>query len=156
MLLTTWAARWQIPPAAYQELIALMGAGAPPERPPVSGLTSEAGVQQARRLIAARRGGRLWRNNIGVTEDETGRVIRYGLANESKQMNAVCKSSDLIGITPVVCPCGHRYGVFTAEECKRPGWHLTPGDKRAQAQLNFIKLIQSLGGIAKFVTSEED
>ena len=151
MSLTQWAARHRVSAAAVTELTALL-AGAPPVPQPPGDLTSEAGVQQMRRLVTAQRGGRLWRNNVGVTQDEGGRVIRYGLANESAQMNRSIKSSDLIGITPVICPCGHRYGVFTAEECKRPGWHLTPGDQRGQAQLRYLQLVMSLGGIGRFIT----
>ena len=154
-MLTEWVARYQINPAAYHELLQLLQAGEPPASQPRGHLTSEAGVQQARRLTAAKRGARLWRNNVGVAQDDSGRVIRYGLANESAQMNRIIKSSDLIGITPVICPCGHRYGVFTAEECKAPGWHLTPGDKRGQAQAAFIRLIISLGGIGRLITDPE-
>jgi hypothetical protein len=153
-MLTAWAHRHRIPPAAMADLLALMGVAEPP---PAGGtLHSEAGVQQAVRLAAARRGARLWRNNVGVSQDDAGRVIRYGLANSSAGENRAIKSSDLIGITPVVCPCGHRYGLFTAYECKRPGWHLTPGDARGQAQLAFLQLVLSFGGIGKFVTDPEN
>lgn len=156
MTLTQWAERHQISQAALVDLIRLMGMGEPAS--PISGqpASSEAGVQQHRRLQAAKHGGRLWRNNSGACQDDTGRQIRYGLGNDSPAINKVFKSSDLIGITPVICPCGRRYGVFTAEECKAPGWKLRPSDDRGQAQLNFLNLVLSLGGIARFVSSLED
>ena len=148
-----WAETHQISPAALAALLNLMGAGAPDFKPAPGKLHSEAGVQQQVRLVAARKGWRLWRNNVGACEDKEGRIIRYGLCNESAQMNAQIKSSDLVGITPTVCRCGWRYGVFTAFEIKAPKWHLTPGDKRAQAQLTFIQTVIGAGGIARFVTN---
>lgn len=111
-------------------------------------MSSEAAVQQAVRLECARRGILLFRNNSGVLTDVNGRPVRFGLGNDSSQVNAVIKSADLIGIGPG--------GIFYAYECKRPGWHLTPGDKRAQAQKAFLDLIAARGGIAKFVTGVGD
>ena len=119
---------------------------------------AESEVQQQIRL-AVGSAGYLWRNNSGAFRDEKGRWIRYGLANESKQFNEVCKSSDLIGITPVtVTPdmVGKTIGVFTAVECKQPGWKLLPSDKRGAAQLNFINLVRACGGIAGFARSVEE
>lgn len=115
----------------------------------------EAAVQQRVQLEVARHGGLIYRNNVGACVDETGRMIRYGLANDSAQMNKVIKSSDLIGAVPVLIGPQHigmTLGVFTALEVKKPGWHLTPGDQRAQAQLKFLELVRSVGGIASFVT----
>ena len=111
-------------------------------------MSSEAAVQAAVRLEAMRRGILLWRNNSGVLVDADGRPVRFGLGNDSKQCNAVMKSIDLIGIGPG--------GTFWALECKRPGWHLTPGDQRGQAQQAFINLIKARGGVAAFVTGVED
>lgn len=79
-------------------------------------------------------------------------MIRYGLCNESKQMNQVLKSADYVGITPhVVTPAdvGHTLGIFTAPEFKRGDWHYT-GKDREVAQKNFIDLVVSLGGRAMF------
>lgn len=155
--LIQWAERHGISAVALTDLYITLGAAAPPDRPPAdTPAVSEAAVQQSRRLFTARHGLRMWRNNSGACADETGRMIRYGLGNDSEQVNRVMKSSDLIGITPVVCRCGLRYGVFTAEECKRPGWHLTPGDKRGQAQLVFGQLVISMGGIFRFITNPEE
>lgn len=115
----------------------------------------EAAVQSRTRLELARLGALAYRNNVGACEDKTGRIIRYGLCNESAQMNRALKSSDLIGVMPVVIQphhVGRTIGVFTAIECKSSDWHLTPGDARAQAQLRFIELVRSVGGIGGFVT----
>lgn len=104
--------------------------------------------------------GPLWRNNVGVAVDETGRHIRYGLANDSAQLNRVIKSSDLIGITPVqaytVAFGWTTLGVFTALETKASGWHMTPGDQRALAQAKFHDIVREAGGFAGFVTSPDD
>jgi hypothetical protein len=156
--LTIWLTRWQLTAQAVTELYHLLGVGAPTGPPPPPGSPSgEAAVQSAVRLEHARRtSGRLFRNNSGVATAENGAIVRYGLCNESKQINAICKSSDLIGITPVRCACGHTYGVFTALEVKAVSWKFRQSDKRAVAQLAFIKLIISKGGIAKFIQSVEE
>lgn len=120
---------------------------------------AESEIQQQIRLAAAAAGVRVFRNNSGAFQDDKGRWIRYGLANESKQYNEVCKSSDLICITPVtITPemVGKTLGVFTAIECKSPGWKLLPSDKRGKAQLTFINLIRSAGGIGGFARSVEE
>jgi len=115
----------------------------------------ESAVQSHTRLELARAGCLVWRNNVGACEDQSGRIIRYGLCNESAQMNRSLASSDLIGIVPVtITPdmVGKTIGVFAAVECKRSGWHITPGDQRAQAQKRFIDLVRSVGGVGGFVS----
>ena len=115
----------------------------------------EAAVQQRVQLEMARRQCLIWRNNSGACEDKNGRVIRYGLGHTSAQQVRSWASSDLIGIVPVTIQpyhVGQVFGLFTAIEVKEPGWHLTPGDQRAQAQLRFLELVRSVGGIASFVT----
>jgi len=122
-------------------------------------MTSEAELQQQVRLEAARRGTPLWRNNNGACFDETGRLIRYGLGNDSAKLSKVWKSSDLIGIYPVMITPAHvgmTLGVFYAAEVKHPGWHLTPGDKRAQAQSAFGQTVIEHGGIFRFLTSTQE
>lgn len=151
MILHQWATRWGIPEQAIQELRGAMGSSAP-DAPTCSGLFGEAAIQQQTRLRAAQRGARLFRNNVGACEDKSGRVIRYGLANDSSGMNSVFKSSDLIGITPVRCSCGVVHGVFTAYECKAANWKYSEADKRSVAQYAFIKFVLAYGGIARFVT----
>jgi hypothetical protein len=150
-----WAQRHNISAVALTDLLHTLGLSSPPEITATI-VTSEAAVQQSVRLEAARRGARMFRNNCGVAKDDSGRVVRFGLANDSQATNKVCKSSDLIGVTPIVCGCGHKYGIFTAYEVKKSSWKFTPSDERAHAQWNFLKLIVSLGGIGRFVQSVDD
>jgi hypothetical protein len=105
--------------------------------------------------------GPIWRNNSGAYQDDkSGRLVRYGLANESKQENEKIKSSDLIGITPELLFHPVRgwgqFGIFTALEIKPEGWKLTPGDKRGNAQLAFHDIVRNVGGYAGFVTDPEN
>ena len=145
-----WAARWGVNPAAIDELKRLVGVDAFPTAN--TGATTENGVQQRVRLEASKRGELLWRNNVGACVDDRGNHIRYGLCNESRQMNKRVKSSDLIGITPVVVTqqiVGMTVGVFTAVECKAPGWRYT-GNEHESAQYKFGEIVLSHGGIFKF------
>lgn len=155
MKLDEWATRHRIPQDALIELRRLMNAEpTDPASYPIG--LSEAAVQADLRLEASSKGGRLFRNNVGACKDDRGRHIRYGLCNESKQMNTKVKSSDLIGIKPVVITqqmVGSTIGQFVAREVKRQGWKYR-GDDRERAQLNFIKLIVSLGGDAQFASGE--
>jgi hypothetical protein len=145
-MIHTWAHRWQIPPQAITELQHLLGAVTQPTSLTASP-GSEAAVQNAVRMEAARRlGYRLWRNNSGAGEVD-GRMIRWGLCNESAKINAVVKSSDLIGIGPT--------GQFLAFEVKRSGW-VYRGNEHERAQLAFITFINSMGGRAAFITSPEE
>ena len=99
------------------------------------------------------------RNNVGACQDQTGRLIRYGLMNDTKDLNDRIKSSDLITVRPMLVTqdwVGHVVGVFAAIECKETGWKLTPGDKRGQAQKRFHDLIHAAGGFAGFATSVDD
>lgn len=123
-------------------------------------MSSEAVIQQQVRLAFANVGP-LFRNNVGACEDKTGRQIRFGLGNDSAQMNREIKSSDLIGITPVTAylASAQRWltlGVFTAFEIKASGWHMTPGDERAIAQAKFHEIVRDAGGFAGFATSPDD
>lgn len=105
--------------------------------------------------------GPLWRNNSGAFKDDTGRLIRFGLGHESAATNAEMKSSDYIGITPVVAYLASlqrwaTLGVFTALEMKPGGWKLNPSDKRGHAQANFHRIVREAGGFAGFVTDPKD
>ncbi len=122
------------------------------------GIGSEAGVSQRCRLKAPHNSGILWRNNVGELPDRAGTPVRFGLANDSKKVNKVTKSSDLIGVTSVEW-CGRTFGVFTAVETKAPKWifgRSASALDREQAQLNYINIVRSFGGIAGFATSAED
>lgn len=116
---------------------------------------AESNVQSEARLRASQMGWRLFRNNVGVLMDDTGRPVRYGLANDSKAMNSEYKSGDLVGVRPVlILPehVGRTLGVFVSVECKHPDWRPTPGDKRYQAQKRWADMITSLGGYARIIT----
>lgn len=121
-------------------------------------MSSESVVQQQAMLYMARMGGHAWRNNVGACVDDTGRQIRYGLANTSASMNQEIKSSDVIGVTPVLITPAHvgqTLGVFTALECKPSNWKWYPSDKRAPAQAKFHDIVRSAGGYAGFVLGNE-
>jgi hypothetical protein len=155
MTLSAWAVRHTIPPAALAELRAIL-TGVPDSVPTEPQDGSEAALQNLVRLEASRVGGRLWRNNNGAGALSDGSYIRWGIANDSAAVNKVCKSSDLIGIRPVVIRpehVGHTMGVFLAREIKAPGWKYR-ATEREQAQLRFIELIVGLGGDAAFASSE--
>lgn len=116
-------------------------------------------MQAAVRLEYARRGYRLFRNNSGALPDANGRLLRFGLGNDSPAVNAACKSSDLIGWRPVlVTPnmVGTCLAVFCSYEVKPPGWRLVPSDKRGQAQKAWIDLVVSDGGEGRFITGVDD
>ena len=154
MTLDEWGAMWFIPPEAMTHLKYHLGMIV--TDPQSTTATGELDLQNKIRLEASRKGLRLFRNNIGATYDVNGNFIRYGLANESKKLNQKIKSSDLIGVRPVLIDArhlGHTVGQFVAREVKRPGWRYT-GSGRESAQLAFIELIASLGGDAAFVSEE--
>jgi hypothetical protein len=122
-------------------------------------MTSEAAIQQAIRLDVARSGIDLWRNQVGAAEDKTGRVIRYGLMNDSKNLNTHYKSSDLIGIRPIIVTpemVGQTIGVFVALECKASDWKYRPNDEHTAAQLRFIDLVRRAGGWGGFACSVDE
>lgn len=128
-------------------------------------MRSEAAVQQDIRvnLPYVAPGSQMWRNNVGsaLVVDDYGqqRAIRYGLANDSAQMNKRFKSSDLIGVTPTLIRpehVGYYLGVFTAIECKPEGWMMRPGDERAAAQARYHDLVRAACGFAGFATSMDD
>lgn len=152
--LNLWAIKHGVSFEALTELRALM-TGISTEPAPVSG-ESEAAIQTRIRLEMSRKGGRIFRNNVGAMMDDNGNFIRYGLANDSKQMNDLIKSSDLIGIRPVVIQQNHVgqvIGQFVAREVKAANWKYT-GTAREEAQLRFLELVIALGGDAQFANQE--
>jgi hypothetical protein len=112
-------------------------------------MKSEADVQREIRLVLADLGVITWRNNSGVATDKTGRPVRFGLGNDSKQLNDVCKSSDIIGIIPPG-------GWFLAIEVKREDWIGFDPSPRERAQQNFIRTIAERGGFGMFAKSADD
>lgn len=150
MILYQWAQRHGVPLAAIKELEALYGIIDRPGH--VMNDLSEAAVSNNIRMEAGAKGVRLFRNNVGATYDEAGNFIRYGLANESPEVNKVIKSADLIGIRPVqIAPhmVGHTIGQFVSREAKAGTWRYS-NTEREQAQLRWAQLITSLGGDACF------
>ncbi len=151
--LAAWAQRHGVSQSALNELTQIFTC---PDAPvTAANLVSEAGVQNAIRVEASNAGVRLWRNNVGACKDERGRLIRYGLNNETKHINAVSKSSDLIGISPVLITqgmVGSTIGQFIAREVKAPGW-VYRATEREVAQLNFMKFVVANGGNACFANS---
>ena len=152
MNLQEWAIKWGVPAPALQELA---NSTIDPQWTP-TGTQTEATALKECRLDAARHGAILWRNNVGACVDERGNHIRYGIANESRQMNKNIKSSDLIGMQPVlVIPemVGTVIGQFVAREVKKPGWQYT-GTEREVAQCRFLELVISKGGDGRFTCGD--
>lgn len=154
MNLNQWAIKHQIPFEAVEDLKREFGLVSTDPNPHDG--ESEAAIQTRIRLEASRLGARLWRNNVGATATDEGGFIRYGLANDSKQMNKTTKSSDLIGLRPVIIQqyhVGQIIGQFVAREVKHGSWEYS-GDEKELAQLNFLQLVVSMGGDAAFANSE--
>lgn len=149
-VLDAWARTWGVPDAALDALRVALCAMTMPDVIHANG--PEAEVQKAVRLEAAEKGHILWRNNVGLSFDESGNPIRFGLANDSAKMNKHVKSADLVGIRRVlVTPdmVGKYVGIFLAREVKRSGWKFT-GSEREKAQANFLTLVYNMGGDAGF------
>ena len=122
-------------------------------------MASEALNQQTIRLAAPSYGARLWRNNVGACRTDDGRQLRFGLGNDSAKINAHFKSSDLIGIEPVVIQpwmVGMTIGQFLAVEVKSDDFVARESDQRYVGQRNFHNIVTSLGGRAMFAKSVSD
>ena len=148
-MILEWMKRWGIPYEAVLDLQQRLGAVSDVQG---GASTPESEVQTAIRLEASKKGLRLWRNNVGATYTTEGSFLRYGLCNDSKRMNEHIKSSDLIGIRPVMIG-GQLIGQFVAREVKAGDWKYK-GTKREEAQLRFLELVTSMGGDAAFTTKE--
>ena len=129
-------------------------------------ITPEQHASKVVRLRASSLGMKLMRNNSGAYQDDTGRLIRFGLGNESKRVNDHIKFGDYIGWTPItITPemIGKTVAVFTNIEIK-------PGEKgvknalrkaenkpesREAGQLRAINLVREAGGIAWFAGDEQ-
>lgn len=157
-----WAARW---PQAAAEL-ANMATEDFTQSPPDQIGKSESWAQQKARFNVGQSGAFSWRNNVGATKTQiechscgaliTEQPVRYGLGNDSQKLNEKFKSSDLIlaiprRITPDMV--NTTIAQFGSLECKRPGWVYT-GKGQEPGQLNWISLINRIGGYAAFSTGE--
>lgn len=149
-----WAVRHRIPHAAIIELADIFGLNGGDPMPPAVKGRSEAAVQNAVRLEGAQKGVRLFRNNVGALVDSRGVPVRYGLANDSAELNKRVKSSDLVGWRPVLITpdmVGQVIGQTVLRECKHASWHWT-GDAHEQAQLAWLTLGIKDGCDAAFCT----
>lgn len=150
MSLDQWAERWGVPPVALQELSrSVLHHGQDSET-----LKSESRVLSEVRLEAARSDFYMFRNNSGAGKMESGNFVRFGLGNDSKQLNQVFKSGDLVGvkrrlITPEMV--GSHIGQFISREVKHSTWKFS-GTIDEAAQLRWATLINEQGGDARFVT----
>ena len=138
-----WAARWGIPHQAIHEL---QLAGIPVAESADDG-ERESEISNQVRIEASRAGVALFRNNSGVGINPEGRTVRFGLGNDSKRINTVRKSSDLIGID-----CAGR---FIALEIKTKNWKYC-GTAPQIAQKNFIDLVNRMNGRASFIRSVDE
>ena len=155
--LNNWATRHGVSPQALDELKAIM---TEPNTEPSRIITgaSEAAVQNSIRLEASSVGCRLWRNNVGAYNPKhpPSPGTRWGLCNDSSKMNGHIKSSDLIGIKPVLITqlmVGSTIGQFVAREVKKRGWWYTATEQEV-AQLRFLELVIALHGDACFANGE--
>jgi hypothetical protein len=116
---------------------------------------SEAGVQAEIRLTAPARRKYLFRNNRGALKDMQGRLVRYGLANDSKPLGDQFKSGDLIGWEQIVITAemvGSTIARFLSVECKRRDWR--PSNNAEEiAQANWAALVNIQGGRAIITNS---
>lgn len=152
-----WAIKWGVRLDAVHDLQTMLGMQTLPTPDAVVAgpAKSEAWVQSAVRLEACQKGVMLWRNNVGALfPKDSKRLVRFGLANDSEQLNAQLKSGDLIGWRPVrITPAlvGHTLAQFVSREVKEPGWNYA-ATPREVAQLNWIHLLNAAGGDARFAT----
>lgn len=104
-------------------------------------------------------GWRLWRCNTGVLLDRNGTPVRFGLANDSKEMNAALKPGDLIGWRPrLITPdmVGDVVAQFVSVEAKKSGWTFPRPTNKAEfahcsAQKRWADMINREGGLAGFM-----
>lgn len=156
-MLYQWAKDWNIPPAALADLMARTGTlpELPQNKEPDA---SESRVQSQIRIKAGARGDFLTRNNVGALLDKRGVPVRFGLMNETKELNKVVKSGDLIGgrrvlITPEMV--GRIILQFWSVECKEAAWRFNPNDPHEKAQLAWATYINARGGYAIFANNPE-
>ncbi|RZM50423.1 hypothetical protein [Klebsiella pneumoniae] len=150
--LLEWQRKHGITAEALADLVTMVGLDVEPSED----TTGEHKVQDDARLLASKKGWRLFRNNKGVLPDKRGVPVRFGLCNETPALGKRLRSSDLIGIRPVLITpdmVGSTIGQFVAREVKKAGWKYK-GTEHEQAQLAFGTLIIGLGGDFKFWNGE--
>ena len=150
--LLEWQRKHGITADALADLVAIVGLDVEPSE----NATGEHKVQDDARLLASQMGWRLFRNNKGVLPDARGVPVRFGLCNETAALGKRLRSSDLIGIRPVVITpdmVGSTIGQFVAREIKKAGWKYK-GTEHEEAQLRFGELVIGLGGDFRFWSGE--
>ena len=166
MSYSDWARRH---PAAAADLQEELGALPWPTNTDNTG-KSEAWAQQQVRFTASRAGAMAWRNNVGATPAAIKTTcpkcqnryqikqqpVRYGLANDSMQLNESIKSHDLILAIPrLITPqmVGQTIAQFGSVEVKKPGWRYT-GVGTEPGQALWGVLMHSIGAYSCFSTGE--
>lgn len=158
-MLQDWAELWGIPQEALDDLTDRSVYACAPSDGAALKSHAESYVQSMVRLNAPAAGIVLWRNNVGAGKTESGSFVRYGLANDSKQLNETIKSGDLIGWqTVLIGPehVGQRFARFVSIECKEVGWEFgragpnTEQGKREKAQQRWVQMVVAAGGVACF------
>ena len=160
-LIAEWLLLWCIPPEALEDLhrrTCMLAVAHVPSVPP----KGEAYVQSKVRLDAPSYSSVLYRNNVGaLTPKNSDRPVRFGLANDSKQLNETIKSGDLIGYVSFIIEQRHvgmRIAQFASAECKHEGWELGRCDPESEqgrheaAQLRWQASVIAGGGLASFTT----
>ena len=118
-------------------------------------MNNEASIQSLVRLEARQFDCVLFRNNVGVLRDARGVPVRFGLANDSKALNEVLKSADLIGwrtITVTPDMIGKHIAQFVSRECKAAGWVVSQNNAHEAAQLAWAQYVNAHGGDAKIIS----
>ena len=128
-------------------------------------MTPEAKATEAVRLSAPKHNARIFRNNSGGCLDKTGRMIKFGLGNDGSKASKQLKFGDYVGFTPIVITpdmVGQTIAVFTNLEIKPDGDMQKTLTKacsqgtREYFQWKTCEFVKSFGGLAGFVTNEND
>ncbi len=146
MTLLEWAIKHKIHPDALAELCATCMY----LQPIVEDGHREAIVQRDVRLEYARAGKYLFRNNRGAGKMESGNYVRYGLANDSKQLGDAVKSADLIGWESILITADMvnlKFARFLSVEVKAEDYQYS-GTLQELAQLKWAALVNEQGGRA--------
>lgn len=153
-LLLDWAWMWGVSQDALDDLATRI-TQVPPVPVGIKNDGSEAYTQSLVRLAAPTKHTVLFRNNVGVLTDKTGRPVRFGLGNDSKSLNETIKSADLIGwqsVTVTPDMVGRKVAIFTSIECKHAAWQPGEDPEREAAQRRWAEFVTAAGGKACFST----
>jgi hypothetical protein len=145
-------------PEAAKALVEMLERTLTPESKKLDGATEAPRLINTRFSIA-KQGAFSFRNNVGATPAKCKKCgaksnpVRYGLANDSIQMNHRVKSSDLILIIPrLITPdmVGRTIGQFGAVECKRESWEWVGTSERDRGQAAWLAFVEDKGGFAAY------